>query len=174
MNDEPILVFSRQNEKLFLSDPISGKIYFSYKAHNRTENNDGDPLIQGSWGPAPLGLIVLSPPDFISDEFRSDFYILHFNSQMVQSGESLVREWGEFEEDEMGRVRFALGDSLSPPGSGNSAAWDRELLIHAGKTYDTLTKGCIRMTDEDIELFAADWIRCCRQGLKLNVIKVEP
>jgi hypothetical protein len=174
MNSETILVFSRKNEKIFLSDPVTGKELFSYRAHNWTENNDGDPLAPGSWAPAPRGIMVLSAPDFITEEFRNKFYLQHFGAYEVHPGESFVMEWGEYEEDEMGRVRFALGDPSSPQDSGNYAAWERELLIHAGKTYDTPTKGCIRMTNEDIELLAADWIKCFRQGLNLFAIKIIP
>jgi hypothetical protein len=172
MFNEPIFTFSRCEEKIFLKERSSGKIYFSYKAHNWTENDDGDPFTEGSWAPAPPGNLTLSPPDFISEEFRNEFYRNHFNSQMISSGESFVMEWGEFEKDEMGRVRFALGKIDSPLNSGDRAAWDRELLIHAGKTYETLTKGCIRMTDEDIELLAADWIRCFKKGLILDFIYI--
>jgi hypothetical protein len=168
----PILVFSRQNKRIFLRDRLTEKIYFSYRAHNYTENNDAEPLIQGSWAPAPLGFLTLSSPDFISEEFRKEFYLSHFGWYRVEPGESFVQKWGEFEEHEMGRVRFALGDPLSPPAFADRAAWERELLIHAGKTFETPTKGCIRMTGYDIELFAADWIRCSRNFTRLKLIRI--
>lgn len=172
ISPSPILIFSRQKSLIYLLDRQTGETVFSFPAHNRTENLDGNPLILGSWGQAPAGFLTVSPPDFISAEFREKFYFKNFGSGVIIPGESLVQEWGEFEAEQMGRVRFALGSPSAPDHFPDKAAWDRELLIHAGKPFDTLTKGCIRMENGDAERFAGEWIRQFRQGVELKTILI--
>ena len=167
-----VLRFSRKNNLVYLQDRQSGDVLFSFPAHNRTENPDGDPLTLGSWGPAPNGFLTVSPPDFISTEFRKQFYREKFGSDIIIPGESLVQEWGEFEAEQMGRVRFALGSPSAPDLFPDKAAWDRELLIHAGRPFETLTKGCIRMSNNDVERFAVEWIRMNRKGFYINTILI--
>lgn len=169
----PILVFSKGDNLIYLEDRSSARALFSFPAHNRTENPSGDPLQLGSGAPAPAGLLVLSPPDFISEEFRERFYRENFDNKNALPGESLVQHWGEYEEKEMGRVRFALGSRWAPPGSANRAAWDRELLIHAGKSFEMPTRGCIRMRNDDMEKFACRWIEYYKKGIHLNKIHVR-
>ncbi len=169
----PLLRFSRKKELIYLQDRQSDVIIFSFPAHNLTEKPDGNPLISGSWGPAPNGFLTVSPPDFISVEFREKFYIENLKSKIIVSGESLVQEWGEFEVEQMGRVRFALGSPSAPANFPDKAAWDRELLIHAGRPFETLTKGCIRMDNSDVESLAVEWIRWFRLGVELKTILIE-
>lgn len=172
LSPSPVLRFSREKSLIYLQDRQSDGILFSFPAHNRTENPDGNPLTVGSWGPAPKGFLTVSQPDFISAEFREGFYHENFGSDVIIPGESLVQEWGEFEAEQMGRVRFALGSPSAPACFPDKAAWDRELLIHAGRPFETLTKGCIRMENVDVERFAAEWIRMSRRGFHINTILI--
>lgn len=168
----PILIFSREKNIIYLFEKISCRVVFAFPAHNRTEKPNGDPLTLGSWGPAPGGVLTLSPPDFISDDFRKEFYRAHFSFYAVVHGESYVQEWDEFEQSEMGRARFALGSPDAPEGSADRIAWDREILIHAGRPFETLTKGCIRMDNGDIEQLAYEWIKWYRMGYPLDVLEI--
>lgn len=169
----PILIFSRDENLIYLKDRRTGVILFSFPAHNHTENPEGDPLTPESWGPAPSGYLTVSPPDFISEEFRLTFYQENFGSDIIIPGESLIQEWGEFEAEQMGRVRFALGCVSAPSGFPDRSAWDRELLIHAGRPFETLTKGCIRMNNGNIERFAVEWIKQFRMGVELRTVFVK-
>ena len=169
----PMLIFSRKQNLIYLYQRETNKVLFSFPAHNNTEKPHGDPLTLESWGPAPEGFLTLSPPDFISHDFRDEFYGNHFGSKAVIPGESYVREWGEFEEGQMGRVRFALGSVEAPPGFPDRAAWDRELLVHAGRPFDILTKGCIRMSNTDVEKLAYEWIKYFRTGIELKVLFID-
>lgn len=174
----PILIFSSDRKSIYLEDRKTAQVFFSFSAHNQTENPGGDPLECGSWGQAPQGFVMISPPDFISREFKYKFYLerfgLNLNTEAESlAGESYIQKWGEFLEEEMGRVRFALGTPLAPPGTGDRAAWDRELLIHGGKTFETPTKGCLRMRDKDLEDLAYHLIRIAREGKPLIVIKIS-
>ncbi|MCE1248919.1 MAG: L,D-transpeptidase [Firmicutes bacterium] len=167
---DPLLCFSRSKKCIYLTDRNSGEILFSFPAHNQTERPEGNPLIQGTWGHAPFGFLTLSPPDFISEEFRKEFYISHFGSTNINKGESYVMEWGEYEFEQMGRVRFALGSPDAPEGFGDRAVWDREILIHGGGYFDKLTKGCIRMENSDIERLAFFAIHYYRIGYPLTLL----
>lgn len=167
----PILIFSQKKKLIYLEARFGGKIFFSFPAHNRTGNPRGNPFKKGSGAPAPYGFLYLSPPDFISEEFRNEFYGIHLPGWTPRPGESLVCEWGEFEEHEMGRVRFALGNPHAPVGMGDHAAWERELLIHAGAEFEKPTQGCIRMGGMDIEKLAAHLIRLQREGIPINCVK---
>ncbi len=146
---------------------------FSFPAHNNTEKPHGDPLVIESWGPAPGGFLTLSPPDFISEDFRKEFYRAHFGFYNVVPEESYVQEWDEFEQSQMGRVRFALGSNDAPEGFTDKMAWEREILIHAGRPYETLTKGCIRMDNKDIEQLAFEWIKWYRMGYPLDILEIS-
>lgn len=169
-----LLVFSHRRQEIFLLDRQSRRQVFCLSAHNNTENPEGNPLITGSFSPAPLGFLTLSPPDFITEEYRKAFYDLYLGGSEPVQGESLVQEWGEFLEEEMGPVRFALGSSNAPAGFPDRAAWDRELLIHGARTFDTLTKGCIRMKNEDLVQLALQWILMFRKGFPLKALMVIP
>jgi hypothetical protein len=168
----PVLQFSRIDGRIFLHDRESGKVYFSYPAHNVTDNPEGDPLQAGSGAPAPAGFLCISPPDFISAQFQMEFYRDRIEGPGPMPGESLVQGWGEFCQEEMGRVRFALGNPNAPAGSGDRAAWDRELLVHGGGWFHKPTRGCIRMADSDMEDLAAQVIRARRSGLVISNIFV--
>jgi hypothetical protein len=170
VNLNPLLIFSGQKKCIYLSDRNSGDILFSFPAHNQTRRPEGNPLVEGSWGHAPSGFLTLSPPDFISEDFRKNFYTSHFGSPYVYPGESYMQEWGEFEFEEMGRVRFALGNPEAPEEFGDRAAWNREILIHGGGTFDKLTKGCIRMENSDIERLAFFAIHYYRIGYPLTLL----
>lgn len=174
MDISPLLIFSPVERRIYLEDRLSGHEFFSFRAHNITERPDGNPFIPGSWGPAPAGFLRISQPDFISGEFRESFYRERFASGHVQERESLVQEWGAFEEQEMGRVRFALGSPLAPAESADWAGWERELLVHGGKTFDTPTRGCIRMDDRDLEEMAFYFIIFSRIGCEIRSIHIKP
>ncbi|MCD4786141.1 MAG: L,D-transpeptidase [Candidatus Eremiobacteraeota bacterium] len=115
----------------------------------------------------------MSPPDFISEDFRKEFYRAHFGFYNVVPEESYVQEWDEFEQSQMGRVRFALGSNDAPEGFTDKMAWEREILIHAGRPYETLTKGCIRMDNKDIEQLAFEWIKWYRMGYPLDILEIS-
>lgn len=174
MKKQPVLTFSQNKNLIYLEDRETGRILFVHPAHNVTENMPGEPLKTGSGSPAPLGWLCLSLPDFISEEFRDYFYRRYLDGEAHLPGECLVRGWGEFEEEQMGRVRFALGCPYAPSGTGDHAAWERELLIHGGGWFEKPTRGCIRMSDGQLEHFAANVIKARRMGMGLTtVLKVE-
>lgn len=133
----------------------------------------GDPLITGSGGPAPLGFLFLSLPDFISEEYLLDFYSRFFNGSCPVRGEYLVEGWGPFEKEQMGPVRFALGNPHAPRNTADGAAWERELLIHGGGYFEKPTRGCIRMADSQLEELAARIILARRMGLEISSVKIE-
>jgi len=168
----PILIFSGSRKVIYLLDRLSKKVLFSFPAHNQTEKPEGDSLIFGSWGPAPAGFLTLSPPDFISHEFLNQFCREYFGNSIVFPGESLVQEWGEFEREGMGPVRFALGSPDSPEDFIDRIVWDRELLIHGGRSFEVPTRGCIRMNDSDLEKLAYQWISWSRMGYPLKVLYI--
>ena len=170
----PLLIFSNSRQEIYLLDRQKNRQIFSYPAHNNTENPEGNPLITGSFSPAPFGFLALSPPDFITEEYRKSFYELYLGGSEPVIGESFVQEWGDFLEEEMGPVRFALGSPCAPVGFSDRAAWDRELLIHGARSFDTLTKGCIRMKNEDLVQLALQWILMFRKGFPLKSLMVIP
>lgn len=170
----PQLVFSHGEKLIFLKERPAGRVLFALPAHNHTVNPEGDPLKLGSSGPAPYAFLTISPPDFISHEYRADFYREYFGDETVFPGESYVQQWGEFEMHEMGPVRFALGDPAAPQGFPDRAAWDRELLVHGGGTFQKLTHGCIRMEETHLKKLTFQLITFFRKGYPLNTLLKTP
>ncbi len=170
----PRLIFSMNENSIFLEDCNREQRLFCLPAHNNTVNPHGDPMVTGSNAPAPFGFLCLSLPDFISHDYRREFYRRFIFGPGPGLGESLVEGWGEFLVHEMGPVRFALGSPHAPEGTADRAAWDRELLIHGGGYPQKLTHGCIRMADHHIEQLAAMVIVLMRRGVPVTSILKVP
>lgn len=173
MQADPLLIFSPSRNTISLEDRYTGRVHFSFSAHNNTGNPEGDPQLTGSGGPAPAGFLSVSLPDFISEDYLLDFYRRFLDGSAPITGEYLVARWGPFEAKEMGPVRFALGNPHAPRNTIDGAAWERELLIHGGGWFEKHTRGCIRMADEDLEMMAALIIKARRSGIDTTSVKIE-